>query len=406
MKRAFVACLFIVLFVEIVPAQLNRSNVDTQTQISSLTNMDFTQKFRGDTLPNRLIVAINKQYVLNKNILKDYIAKHKPSEAFIKTAQLNLAYFAPRIYYVFNHNNNFGKPEAYLLKWQKVQDSLFRTIKLNNDDALISYNYTQLIDYFMLREKERLWIESDRHPALFYRGWYHTNIADGKKLFHNEQRSLLIERIINQYFSGKTAEYLYVNLLKGNIYQSNYQNIDLIFAHFKQKYPTSKYIAEFSGPINAIAKKQNQPLNDRMVFMPANGSKLNTLKNVLAITKGKTVLVDMWGTWCSPCREEIEKNSAYLRSSLKGKGVDFLYIANDDLKNEKEWKKLIAYYQMEGMHILANEKLDNDIMNKVKGTGYPTYFIIKKDGSYHLAKTQYPVNAQDMVKELESAAAM
>jgi len=111
----------------------------------------------------------------------------------------------------------------------------------------------------------------------------------------------------------------------------------------------------------------------------------------------------MWGTWCGPCRQEIQKNAKQLRDHFKGKNVTFLYIANSDVGKVQEWKKQIAYFQIEGLHILANPKLTDDIMQKVKATGYPTYIIIKKDGSYKQATTRYPVNVQAMIKEIESA---
>jgi thiol-disulfide isomerase/thioredoxin len=322
---------------------------------------------------------------------------------------------------------------VYLRKWQKVQDSLFASVMpngidgqassrkgnlpkvsianndrspangLNSDEALTSYNYPKLIFWFCLREKERLWMEEHDHPTSFYKQWYHTTPAKGKAFFRDERGSLLVEKIINKYFTGKTAEYAYSGLLKYNLYSSNYQNITLIFDHLKQKYPNSKYIAEFTAPINEIAQKQSMQLNDKMVFVANNGTKLNTLKEVAALTKGKTVLVDMWGTWCSPCREEIEKNAVALETYFKGTNVGFLYIDSHDVNNESGWKKLIAYYHMEGMHILANEKLDKDIMKKTGGQGYPTYFIIKKDGSYGLTKTRYPIDRQAMINELLAA---
>lgn len=408
---------------------------NNQPEIFALTDIFSDNEYVGDKTPYRALPGIIKQQKLNKALLNNYIAKYKPSDAFIQFSQMNVIYYAAAKYF-FMKTKNLDQTRNYG-PWQKAQDSLFTNIKnnaegltpkfkdevvtailtnntpqarlrgaanLNNDAALAGYNYTYLVSFFAERDYERLMMKQGDNPTAFYKEMYHTSVANGKKLFTDEEKSLLQEKSINKYFTGKTAEYLYVGWIKRNLAWSNYRNITLIFDHFKRKYPTSKYIAELSGPINAIiAKQQNQKLNNKMVFVADNGTKLNTLKDVLAITKGKTVFVDMWGTWCSPCREEIEKDSGPLRAYFKGKGVDFLYIANHDVAHEKEWKKLIAYYHMEGMHILANDKLDRDIMARLKSSGYPTYFIIKKDGTFQKSKAQYPIDLPALTKELETA---
>ena len=137
--------------------------------------------------------------------------------------------------------------------------------------------------------------------------------------------------------------------------------------------------------------------------MDGNGTNLSSLDEVLTAMKGKTVLVDMWGTWCGPCREEIEKNSAAIRTHFNGKGLTYLYIANYDKDNSEVWKKLIAYFGIEGTHLLASDKLNDDIMAKVKGSGFPTLFIIKRDGSIEMSKTAYPINREVLIKQLEDA---
>ena len=128
-----------------------------------------------------------------------------------------------------------------------------------------------------------------------------------------------------------------------------------------------------------------------------------TWEEVLQQVKGKTILLDMWGTWCGPCRTEIKENGAAIREHFKTSDLAFLYIANYDEKKEETWKKLIAFFNMEGYHLLASEKLTKDIMSKIKGTGYPTYAIIDKYGNVELSKAGYPMDRQKLITQLEEA---
>lgn len=379
-----------------------RGSSNNQPEIFALTNMDM-QPLKGYATPDRVIAAINKQFLINKALLAKYIRVNKPSSAFIKTALVNLAYFVPVTYYEFNHNNNFGKPKEQLRRWKKVQDSVFATIKLNNNDALSAYNYTHLIDQFLMREPEELSMQFRDHPVLFYKQWFHSDTVQGRKVFNTAQKGILINKIIDKYFTGKASEYAYGQAIKYVFNEADYPATVLLFDHFKKKYPASVYIKAFSTPIAKVVKKQRQAFDSNTIFVKNNGTTLNTFKDVLSLTKGKVALVDMWGTWCSPCRQEIEKNAAQLKAHFRGKDIAFLYIANYDIKREKEWKKQIAYFKIEGEHILANSKLTADIMGKVKASGYPTYIIIKKDGSYKQTVTKYPINLQAMIKEIESA---
>ena len=373
---------------------------NNQPEIFALTNMD-TQPFKGDKNPDRVIAALNKQYLLNKSILSNYIKINKPTAAFITNATFNLKYFVPSQYYAFSHNNLFRSKEELKL-WHRIQDSLFATVKLSNDEALNTYNYDQLVDNFVMREVEAGAMLYESSPQTFYKQWFRNNTAQGKKIFDGKQTSILNNMVIDKYFRAKTAEYAYAHTIKFKVFWADYPAAVSIFNHFKKEFPTSAYIKGFSPTIAEVVNKQRQKLNRETIFVKNNGTQLNTLKDLLALTKGKVALVDMWGTWCTPCRQEIEKNATKLEAYFKGKNVNFIYIANQDIGREQEWKKAIAYFQIEGMQILANPKLTKDIMDKVKSSGYPTYFIIKKDGSYKKTATQIP-DIQSLTKEIETA---
>ncbi|HZX57522.1 MAG TPA: TlpA disulfide reductase family protein, partial [Mucilaginibacter sp.] len=167
----------------------------------------------------------------------------------------------------------------------------------------------------------------------------------------------------------------------------------------------SKYVRWFGPPIDSIRQKERQPLPTDIVVIADNGTKLNTMEDLLALTKGKTVLLDMWGTWCGPCRYEIHYDAPAVKAYFEGKGLDYFYVANNDINHEDQWKKLIVDFDLKGTHILANASLSKDIMAKVKGSGYPTYVIIKKDGTYELSKAGYPMKRDVLIKQLEAALA-
>jgi thiol-disulfide isomerase/thioredoxin len=379
---------------------------NNQPLLSAPADTASVQPMYGDTLPTRIIAFANKHQADMRIALNEYVKRYKPSADFIKNEDLNISYDAVCTYYDFKGNNKFNNQQAFARnydKWTRIQDSLFATIKLNNDDALTAVNYTGLIKTFLGREKERLWDLSRENPVAFYKEWYNSDIETGEKLLMADEQNLLKEKIINHYFTNRSAELLYTKLFDDAIDEHNPKNIILIFDNFKKQHPNSDYVKLYQPIIDSIKERSNHKLTADMVFVKDNGTTLNTFDDLLAITKGKTVLLDMWGTWCAPCRNEINDNGPAIKAYFKDKGLDYYYVANFDSQNEDEWKILIAYFDMKGTHILANQGLTYDIMRKVKGSGYPTYIIIKKDGTYELSKAGFPMNRQVLIKQLEEA---
>lgn len=368
-----------------------------------------TQAFNKDTVPTRFIQALNQQQRHLESTLAKYIAAYQPDATFIENWKAKLKYYSSNVYFNFKTANQFFIRSAYdrnLAAWQKVQDSLFLFKDLNNDEALAVSDYTALIRMILLREKERLWIAQDKNPERFFREWYQTDTLTGRKLYQADNENVLKEKIINKNFKGKTAEYLYTIVLQEAIKMSLIKNADLVFERFKQQYPHSRYLAVLQPQIDEIVKKQRQKLKPTMVFAKDNGKNINTFEELLLLNKGKTVLLDMWGTWCGPCREEIANNGKEIKAYFNDRGLDYLYIANDDLKNEQKWKALIAYFNMDGTHILANKKLTEDITQKIKSNVFPTYVILKKDGTFEVCKIGFPMDRSLLFKQVDAALAL
>jgi thiol-disulfide isomerase/thioredoxin len=89
--------------------------------------------------------------------------------------------------------------------------------------------------------------------------------------------------------------------------------------------------------------------------------------------RGKIVLIDVWGSWCAPCRREAPKLSAVYKN-LKGKNFEIVSLnKNDDVKTIREF---IGEHQMNWIHTQVEE----DFLTLYRVNGYPTYFLLDKDG--------------------------
>ena len=98
------------------------------------------------------------------------------------------------------------------------------------------------------------------------------------------------------------------------------------------------------------------------------------LKAVLENNKGKVVILDLWATWCPPCRKEIP-GFINLYNKYKGNGVEIIGIAFDENGSE------VVPPFIKKMGINYSVYLDGgDIAEAYDLQAYPTTVIYGKDG--------------------------
>lgn len=94
----------------------------------------------------------------------------------------------------------------------------------------------------------------------------------------------------------------------------------------------------------------------------------------LADYRGKWLLLDFWGTWCPPCREEMPKINAFAQK-IKGRNdLSFLSIACRDQPD-----KVISFLAAHNYEIPASMS-DNQVQKKYEVPGYPAKFLISPTG--------------------------
>ena len=111
----------------------------------------------------------------------------------------------------------------------------------------------------------------------------------------------------------------------------------------------------------------------------SDGEKI--LRKLIEPYKGKTILLDIWGTWCGPCKEGL-KHSQEEYKRLKDYDIVYLYLANGS--PEEAWKNVIKEYEVLGDNVV-HYNLPHDqqqaVQNFIGISGYPTYRLIDGDGN-------------------------
>ena len=93
--------------------------------------------------------------------------------------------------------------------------------------------------------------------------------------------------------------------------------------------------------------------------------------------KGKVVLIDVWATWCGPCKEEIP-HLKKLEEEMKGTDVAIVSISVDVAKDKDKWLKMIADDHLGGTQLFASGW--GDFTKYYKIDGIPRFMVFDRQG--------------------------
>ena len=153
-----------------------------------------------------------------------------------------------------------------------------------------------------------------------------------------------------------------------------------------------KYLSLQNRDITASLKTAPQGMSD--------GEKL--LRHILEPYKGKLVLLDVWGTWCAPCKEALAHSKEEFER-LAPYDVVYLYMASNS--PEESWKNLIKLNNLVGDNI-AHYNLpaaqQSAIENYLNIRSFPSYRLFDKEGNLVDVKVDARQldNLEKIIKEL------
>ncbi|MCZ2079577.1 MAG: TlpA family protein disulfide reductase [Bryobacteraceae bacterium] len=124
------------------------------------------------------------------------------------------------------------------------------------------------------------------------------------------------------------------------------------------------------------------------------------LQQVLKSNRGNVVLVNLWATWCAPCREEMPALVA-LQSRLASKGLKLVTVSADEPEDEASARQFLSEQKVPSPAYIKRVENDEKFIESLdpKWSGaLPASFLYDRNGR----KVRAFIGEVDM-KELEAA---
>lgn len=227
------------------------------------------------------------------------------------------------------------KPNDYMKKSAKILEREDIKKVLDDENSLFDL-------YIFLEIAESLNIDKETRDILVSRFLYGSMTDTGEPL--NETAARYVDELVSQP-SAKAA----INTLQ------------------------NKYLALAKKDVSKYTKSASD------VAGMSDGEKI--LRKIIEPYKGKIILLDVWGTWCMPCRMALQQSKQEYES-LKDYDLVYLYLANRS--PEDAWKNVIKQYDVTGDNVV-HYNLPADQQSAVEQfvgvNGYPTYRLIDRNGN-------------------------
>ena len=123
------------------------------------------------------------------------------------------------------------------------------------------------------------------------------------------------------------------------------------------------------------------------------------MKKILEKHSGKAVFLDIWATWCGPCRMGHEQMKP-MKEELKGHDVVFVYITPPS-SPVGTWNEMIT--EIDGEHYYLSNEQTQAIMSTLQSTGFPTYAIYDRAGNLTFKDTGLYKDNNYYKNEIEKA---
>ncbi|MCK0131636.1 TlpA family protein disulfide reductase [Flavobacteriaceae bacterium F08102] len=216
----------------------------------------------------------------------------------------------------------------------------------------------------------RNWI--DRHINSLRRSKYGT---ESSPLGYFGEDLVKIDVVNREISNAYIKEYLNYTLTSKFIKGAKDENtINDVYAKFMANATNSQFKKEVKGLYdNYKAMAPNSPA-PHFSYQDVNGKTVS-----LTDLRGKYVYIDVWATWCGPCKAEIPFLKK-VEKKFHGKDIHFVSLSVDKMKDKQKWSTYVKENNLKGVQVMADKDFSSDFVKKFNINAIPRFILIDPKG--------------------------
>ncbi|PKV52705.1 thiol-disulfide isomerase/thioredoxin [Aquimarina sp. MAR_2010_214] len=113
----------------------------------------------------------------------------------------------------------------------------------------------------------------------------------------------------------------------------------------------------------------------------------------LSDLKGKYVYIDVWATWCGPCKAEIP-HLKKIEKQYHNKNIEFVSISIDKKPQHDTWKTMVKEKELGGVQLFADNDWRSQFIVDYGIRGIPRFILIDPEGKIVSASAPRPSDSE------------
>ena len=258
-----------------------------------------------------------------------------------------------------------------------------------NDDAMCSYRGVSIM--------------SGQLPAMKF-----LILENGDPADIEEPYRFMFDRC-KDWFEGKALERVWAAFIYDDILNEGHTEAFIgLYEEFKRTYPESPYLPALQPGMDETIRFHQAELDETKYHVIPYDQTMTSISEALKPLRGKVVYVDVWATWCGPCKEMFSHVPAF-KEKAKDLDVAYLYLSIDRPQAEEAWRKAIPHYQLKGYHLLAGQELAaavyRELGNEQGSLAIPRFLIVDKEGNIVVPNAASPDQPDKLIEQLKAVLA-